>query len=96
MVAIATLDEEALVERDESLEEEKARAYRLGELRRRQELTQHEVATVLGVRQPRVSQLEGSDLSRAEVATLRAYVHALGGNLRVVAEFGDEQLTLDS
>jgi predicted XRE-type DNA-binding protein len=96
MLAMASLREEAIVERGESLEEEKARAYRLGELRRRQELTVHEVATVMGVRQPRVSQLEGSDLSHAEVATLRAYVHALGGNLRVVAEFGDEQLTLDS
>jgi predicted XRE-type DNA-binding protein len=69
---------------------------RLGDLRRRQELTQHQVATGMGVRQPRVSQLESSRLSHVELATLRAYVQALGGNLVLVVEFGEERLILDS
>lgn len=31
---------------------------------------------------------------RTEVATLRAYVRALGGELRVVADFGDAAYTV--
>jgi hypothetical protein len=30
----------------------------------------------------------------AEVATLRAYIAALGGRLELVADFGDERLSL--
>jgi predicted XRE-type DNA-binding protein len=90
-----SLSEEMITEPDEPLEEQ-SRVHRLADVRRRQELTQHQVATVMGVRQPRVSQLESSQLSRLEVATLRAYIQALGGNLLLVAEFGDERLILDS
>lgn len=87
------LDEARVAEHRQRLDEE-VRAYRLAEIRQRQELTQEQVASAMGVRQPRVSQLESGDLSHVEVATLRSYVAALGGRLRVVAEFGDDQLVL--
>lgn len=91
---VAGPSEQTITELDQRLDAEGAPAYRLADLRRRQELTQNQVATVMGVRQPRVSQLEGADLSHVEVATLRTYVDALGGTLRVIVEFGDEHLTL--
>jgi len=68
------------------------RAYRLAEIRRRQQRTQVEVARHMGVDQSRVSRIERGE--NIELATLRAYVEALGGRVKVVADFGDEQLTL--
>ncbi|WP_320773145.1 XRE family transcriptional regulator [Streptomyces sp. CRN 30] len=67
------------------------RAHKLAEIRREQELTQRQVAASMGVSAPRVSAIEHGELDRAEVATLRAYVEALGGRLRVVADFGDAE-----
>ncbi|MFC5832406.1 XRE family transcriptional regulator [Nonomuraea insulae] len=67
------------------------RAHKLAEVRREQELTQRDVADVMGVSGPRVSAIEHGDLDRVEVSTLRAYVEALGGQLRVVADFGDTE-----
>ena len=93
--AAASLDEGQVAAHRQRLDEE-VRAYRLAEVRRRQELTQEQVASTMGVRQPRVSQLEGGDISHIELATLRSYVAALGGRLRVVAEFGDDQLLLSN
>jgi predicted XRE-type DNA-binding protein len=91
--AAANLNEDQVAAHRQRLDEE-VRAYRLAEVRRRQDLTQEQVASAMGVRQPRVSQLESGDLSHVEMATLRSYVAALGGRLRVVAEFGDDQLVL--
>jgi predicted XRE-type DNA-binding protein len=67
------------------------RAYKLAEIRREQELAQLDVADAMGVSGPRVSAIEHGDLDRVEVSTLRAYVEALGGRLRVVADFGDTE-----
>jgi hypothetical protein len=39
-------------------------------------------------------QIEHGDLSRAEVATLRAYVEALGGQLEVSATFGEQRMRI--
>ena len=72
----------------------RVRAYRLAEVRRRQQTTQIVVADRMGVSQARVSEIERGQISRNEVETLGAYVFALGGNLRVVADFGDESITL--
>jgi predicted XRE-type DNA-binding protein len=63
--------------------------YRLGELRERAHLSQAEVARRMGVKQPRVSAIEKGDPSQMEVETLKRYVSALGGTLRLVAGFGD-------
>ena len=46
------------------------------------------------VTQGRVSQIESGQLDSSELGTLRSYVEALGGTLRVVADFGDLSLTL--
>jgi DNA-binding XRE family transcriptional regulator len=70
------------------------RAYRLAEVRKRQHMTQTAVAKVLGVTQGRVSAIEKGALNRSEVGTLAAYVEALGGKLKLVADFGDESLVL--
>jgi len=67
------------------------RAYRLAEIRREQSMTQKDVAETMGVTAPRVSAIEHGEADRTEVATLRSYVEALGGRLRVVADFGDTE-----
>ena len=48
----------------------------------------------MGVSTPRVSAIEHGEIDRTEVATLRSYVRALGGELRVVADFGGTQYTV--
>jgi DNA-binding XRE family transcriptional regulator len=71
-----------------------SRALRLAEVRRRQHTTQVEVAKAMGVSQARVSRIEKGQLARNEVDTLAAYVQALGGKLKIVADFGDESYVL--
>lgn len=68
-------------------------AYRLTEIRKRRGLTQTQVARQMGVSQRRVSAIEHGE-EQATRATLAAYVAALGGRLRLVAEFEDESLAL--
>ncbi|MFE9825157.1 XRE family transcriptional regulator [Streptomyces sp. NPDC005791] len=68
--------------------------HRLAELRKRQHTTQVQVAEVMGVTQARVSHIEKGQLERSEVDTLAAYVKALGGKLKIVADFGDETYVL--
>jgi DNA-binding XRE family transcriptional regulator len=71
-----------------------ARAFRLAEVRRRQHTTQVELAKAMGVTQARVSRIEKGQLERSEVDTLAAYVQALGGKLKIIADFGDETYVL--
>mgnify|MGYP005988016351 CR=1 FL=1 len=70
------------------------RAYRLREIRQALELTQVEVASRLQVSQNRVSRIEHGDVDKAQINTLRRYVEALGGTLRVEMEFGAESFPL--
>ncbi|MEV7009860.1 XRE family transcriptional regulator [Streptosporangium sp. NPDC051022] len=70
------------------------RAHKLMEIRHEQDLTQRDVAAAMGVSSPRVSAIEHGDVDHVEVATLRSYVEALGGRLRVVADFGDTEYTV--
>jgi hypothetical protein len=44
----------------------------------------------MGVTQARVSRIEKGQLARGEGATLAASVQALGGKLKIVADFGGE------
>lgn len=67
-----------------------ARGWRLAEMRKRRGLTQEQVAERMGVSVGRVSQIERGDVSTQEV--LNRYINALGGTLRLIADFGDEQL----
>ncbi|MDI2131795.1 XRE family transcriptional regulator [Yinghuangia seranimata] len=89
-------DAEDQVEIERRAEELRAevRAYRLAEVRKRQKTTQVELAQRMGISQSRVSDIERGRLSRSEVDTLAAYVAALGGTLKIVADFGDESLVL--
>lgn len=54
------------------------------------------MAAAMGVAQPRVSAIERGQINSAELDTLRSYVEALGGRLRLVADFGDETITVSS
>lgn len=74
--------------------DEQARAYHLRQVRQARMARQQDVAAAMNVSQSRVSRIERGDIDHAELATLRAYVHALGGRLTVTAEFGDQTLTL--
>ncbi|WP_307827515.1 helix-turn-helix transcriptional regulator [Planomonospora sp. ID82291] len=67
-----------------------AQGWRLSEMRKRRGLTQAQVADRMGISVARVSQIEKGDVSTREV--LDRYVAALGGTLKLIADFGDEQL----
>ncbi|WP_417564377.1 helix-turn-helix domain-containing protein [Microbacterium sp.] len=73
-----------------------ARAYRLREIREEQGVTQKELADRMALTQPTISALEAGDLDRSGLATLRAYVEALGGTVEVVAAFGERRIVLSS
>ncbi len=73
---------------------DEVRAYRLRELREASELTQVELAERLQVSQNRVSRIEHGDIERAQVDTLRRYVEAVGGHLRIEVELGDERIQI--
>src|SRR5918998_6732676 len=78
------------VERGTSRLTSQVRVHRLADMRKRRGLTQREVAQTMGVTVGRVSQIENGELSGIDV--LDRYAAALGGNLRIVADFGDEQI----
>jgi DNA-binding XRE family transcriptional regulator len=69
---------------------DEARGWRLAELRRRRGMTQEQVASRMSVSVARVSQIEAGTVSTQEV--LARYIAALGGTLKLIADFGDEQL----
>ena len=60
----------------------------LAELRERAQKTQKEVALTLGIKQPTVAGMErpGRDL---KLSSLKRYVEATGGKLRIDVEFPD-------
>ena len=64
----------------------------LHELRRARALTQQELAETLHVSQPAVAKLE----QRADiyVSSLRSYIEAVGGRLRIVAEFPEGEVAI--
>ena len=64
----------------------------LHELRRAKSLTQQDLAKTLRVNQPAIAKLE----KRADlyVSSLRSYIEAVGGKLKIVAEFPDGEVTI--
>lgn len=70
------------------------RAHRLAEIRQAYGLDQSALAERLGVSQSRISRLERGELDRSEISTVRGYVEALGGEVEIVARFGDERITV--
>ncbi|QIX53784.1 XRE family transcriptional regulator [Rhodococcus sp. DMU1] len=73
---------------------DQVRAYRLKELRKAQHLTQKQVAERLEVGQNRVSTIERGELDRIQLDTLRRYVDAVGGTLRIEVELGDDRFQI--
>lgn len=73
---------------------DEVRACRLQELRKSVAMTQEQLAERLGVGQNRVSNIEHGDLERVRIDTLRRYVEAVGGSLRVEVELGDERFQI--
>lgn len=69
---------------------DEARGWRLADLRKRRGLTQEQVADRMNVSTARVSQIESGAVSTQDV--LNRYIQALGGTLKLIADFGDEQL----
>lgn len=70
------------------------RAYKLRELREEADLTQVQVAEQLQITQNRVSQIEKGAITRTQVDTLQRYVEALGGQLRIQVDLGDESFQI--
>jgi len=70
------------------------RAYRLAEVREKYGFKQTEIAEKIGVSQSRVSRMERGELERAGISTIRDYVEALGGEIEVIAKFGDERIVI--
>lgn len=70
-------------------------AHRLADVRKKQAVRQVDLAERMHVSQARVSKIERGDFTHTELVTLTAYVEALGGTLRVVANFGTETIDLE-
>ncbi len=64
----------------------------LHELRRARALTQRDLAELLKVNQPAVSKLE--QRADAYVSSLRSYIEAVGGKLKIVAEFPEGEVAI--
>lgn len=79
-------------QRIEAIKEELLAEMPLHELRRARSLTQQDLAKALNVNQPAVSKLE----QRADmyVSSLRSYIEAVGGRLKIVAEFPEGEVAV--
>ena len=79
-------------QRIEALKGEMLAEMPLHELRRARALTQRDLANMLRVNQPAISKLE----QRADVyvSSLRAYIEAVGGKLKIVAEFPEGEVAI--
>jgi predicted XRE-type DNA-binding protein len=75
---------------------EAVRAQRLADIRKAHGQRQSDIAALMGVWQARVSKLESGDLSHTEIGTLQSYVAALGGQLRITAQFDEHRVDLDA
>jgi predicted XRE-type DNA-binding protein len=69
---------------------------RLAQLREEIGMSQAQLAESMGISQPRVSQIERGDMSQMDVDTLSRYVMALGGRLKLVADFEDHDVTVST
>jgi len=96
MTSYSKWDRDAYIERVGGLDgaERRRRAlmtrvdgHQLAEIRKERGLTQADVARLMGVTKGRVSQIERGEVFTVEV--VGRYVEALGGELRLLADFGD-------
>ena len=79
-------------QRIEAMKNELLAEMPLHELRRARALTQRDLAKTLKVNQPAVAKLE----QRADVyvSSLRSYIEAVGGRLKIVAEFPEGEVAI--
>jgi len=70
------------------------RAFRLAELREAQQLNQTELGRQIGVGQRTVSKIEHGQIEHSKVETIRKYIEGLGGEVEIVAKFGDAAYTI--
>jgi ribosome-binding protein aMBF1 (putative translation factor) len=66
----------------------------LSELRRAMGFSQEGLATVMNIKQPSVAKLE--QRTDMYVSTLRDHIHALGGELVLIARFPDRDVKISS
>ena len=64
----------------------------LHELRRARALTQRDLAETLKVNQPAIAKLE--QRTDVYVSSLRSYIEAVGGHLKIVAEFPEGEVAI--
>lgn len=64
----------------------------LQELRKSLDLTQEQVADIMKLHQAGISKIEGQ--ADIYVSTLRKYISALGGQLKLVASFPDREVVI--
>lgn len=69
-------------------------AYRLREARKANKLTQTEVASKMGVSQNRVSRMESGELGTMSLDSIRRYIEALGGHMKLIAELPTGPISL--
>lgn len=69
-------------------------AHRLAEVRSATGLNQEELSRRLGISQSRVSRIERGDLEKTELATLRAFMQALGGDSEVTVKLGEKRFLI--
>lgn len=62
-------------------------------MRKQRGRTQAQVAQAMGVSQARVSRMEHGDVERMQVESIAAYVTAIGGHRRMVADFDQATIT---
>lgn len=79
---------------DQSVDTTEPAGYQLRDLRKRAVVTQVELAKLLGIGQPRISAIERGNIDTLTVASVRAYVEALGGHLDLVARLNGADVTL--
>jgi predicted XRE-type DNA-binding protein len=67
--------------------------YHLAQMLKQRGMTQAEVAPAMDVSQARVSRMEHGDVEKMQVESVAAYVAAIGGHLRLVADFDQATTT---
>lgn len=91
--ATGRLDEQRIEALKAKLRAE-VRAHGLAEIRQAYGLDQSALAERLKVSQSRISRIERGELDHTEISTVRSYIEALGGEIEIVARFGDERVTV--
>lgn len=93
MLAKPGMQEAVAARRAKMRDADRAHAMGLATLRKAADLTQNELAQVLGVSQAAVAKTEQrEDLL---LSTLNAYIEALGGHAHIVITFNDAEIELD-